>query len=144
MTDQSLAPTRAFWIVAALLLIWNLIGDAAYLMQVTMDLDEFAKSDAYTAEQFRMMPQWAWSAYAIGVWGGTAGSIALLLRRRMAIWLFVLSLAGIVAQFARVFVMTDLLAVKGPAAAAFPLLIAAIALFAIWYARWAAAKGWLR
>lgn len=137
-------PARGFWVVAGALLLWNLIGDAAYLMQVSMDLDRLAETDAYTARLFAETPPWAWAAYAIGVWSGTAGAIALLLRRKVAVWLFGLSLAGIIAQFARVFLMTDLLAVKGWTAALFPLVIFAIGVFALLYAQQAAQRGWLR
>ena len=137
-------PNRTFWIIAILLLGWNIIGDIAYLTQVTADLDALAKTDAYTAHAFATMPAWAWSAYAIGVWSGTAGAITLLLRRTVAQWLFALSLAGIVAQFGRVFLATDIVAVKGMSAALFPLLIFAIGVFAVTFARGAAAKGWLR
>ncbi len=143
MPEQSPLP-RSFWIVAAMLLLWNLIGDAAYLMQVTMDLDELALTDAYTARLFAETPQWAWAAYAIGVWSGTAAAIALLLRRRVATLLFGTSLVGIIIQFARVFLTTDLIAVKGWTAALFPLLIFAIGLFALHYARATDRRGWLR
>ncbi len=135
---------RSFWIVAGLLLVWNLIGDFAYLTQVRMDLSELARTDADTARLFAETPQWAWAAYAIGVWSGTAGAIALLLRRKIATLLFAVSLAGITLQFARVFLMTDLIAVKGWTAALFPLFIFAVGLFALSYTRSAAARGWLR
>ena len=75
-------PTRSFWIVASLLLVWALFGDAAYLSQVTADPTELAKTDPTTAKAFATMPEWAWSAYAIAVWVGTLAAIALLVRRR--------------------------------------------------------------
>lgn len=135
---------RGFWAVAILLLLWNIIGDTAYLMQVTANLDELARTDAYTARAFAEMPKWAWSAYAIGVWSGTAAAIALLLRRRLAVWLFMLSLVAVVAQFGRVFMFTDLIAVKGPTAAIFPIVIFAIGAFAVHYSRRGSREGWLR
>lgn len=58
---------RGPWIVAGVLLLWNLMGAGAYLMQVTADLDALARTDPVTVEAFRAMPDWAWSAYAIAV-----------------------------------------------------------------------------
>lgn len=136
--------TRSFWIVAVLFLLWNVAGDAAYLMQATQDLDVLAQSDPVGAEAFRTMPVWAWSAYAIAVWGGTAGAVAVLLRRRIAIPLFALSLAAVLVQFGWTFAGTNLIAKKGLGAALFPLLIAAIALVEIAWARRQAAAGLLR
>jgi len=135
---------RTFWIIAALLLAWNLMGDMAYLMQVSADLDELAKTDPVTAEAFRSMPTFAWSAFAIAVWVGTAGAIALLLRRKVAWVLFAVSLAGVIVQFGWTFLGTDLLAQKGFGSAIFPLFIAAVALFSTLYARRKAADGTLR
>lgn len=135
---------RTFWIIAGAILVWTLIGDAAYLMQVSADLDALARTDPVSAEAFRTMPVWAWSAYAIAVWGGTAAAIMLLLRRRAAIYLFALSLAGVIVQFSWTFLGTELIAKKGMGAAAFPLVIALIGLASLLYARRKAADGTLR
>lgn len=131
---------RRFYVIATLALLWNLIGDAAYLMQVTMDTDALAKTDPYQAHLFATMPSWAWSAYAIGVWGATLGSIALLFRSRFAVPLFAVSLVAILAQFARVFLATDLLSVRGPSTLAFPAFIIVIAVVLLAYARKMAEK----
>lgn len=133
-----------FRIIAVLFLLWNLAGDAAYLMQATQDLDVLAQTDPVGADAFRTMPAWAWSAYAIAVWGGTAGAIALLLHRRIAIPLFALSLLAVLVQFGWTFAGTDLIAQKGLGAAMFPLLIAAIAVVEIAWSRRQAAAGLLR
>lgn len=143
MTDAVAVP-RTFWVVGIVLLLWALVGNAAYLAQVTADLDELARTDAHAAEMFRTMPQWAWAAYATAVWSGTAAAIALLLRRKIAIWLFALSLVCIVIQFGRSFAMTDLLAVKGFGAAIFPLVIFAIGAFQLWWCRTCEQQGYLR
>ena len=126
---------RMFWIVAAALLAWSLIGDAAYLMQVSADPDALARTDPVTAEAFRSMPWWAWSAYAIAVWVGTAGAIALLLRRRIATVLFGISLAGVIVQFGWSFLGFGMIGHKGISAVVFPLVIAVVALAAMLYSR---------
>lgn len=137
--------TRTFWIVAVLFLLWNIAGDAAYLMQATQDLDALAQTDPAGAEAFRTMPDWAWGAYAVAVWVGTAGAVALLLKRKLALWLFAASLAGVVVQFAWTFTGTDVVAQKGfLAAAGFPIVIGAICLVEIWWTRRQAAAGMLR
>lgn len=135
---------RSFWTIAVILLLWNLMGDAAYLMQVTADLDELAKSDPITADAFRAMPQWAWAAYAIAVWIGTAGAIALLMRRKFAWVLFAVSLIAVLVQFGWTFLGYDLVAKKDATTAIFPLVIVAITLFSTVYARRKAADGTLR
>jgi len=135
---------RKFWIIAAAILVWNLIGDAAYLMQVTADHDAMAKTDPVTAEAFRSMPPWAWSAYAVAVWGGTAAAVALILRRGAAAWLFLLSLTGVVVQFGWTFLVYGLIAKKDASTVIFPLVIAAITMASLLYARAKSSDGTLR
>jgi len=135
---------RKFWIVAGLILLWNLIGDAAYLMQVTADLDEVAKTDPTTAQAFASMPGWAWSAYAVAVWGGTLGAILLLARRKQAWWFFAASTLGVVVQFGWSFLGFPMIASKGWSTAIFPLVIFVIALASTLFAKTKARDGTLR
>ena len=136
--------TRTFWIIAGLLLVWSLIGDAVYLAQTTADLNELAKTDPGTARAFAEMPDWAWSAYAIAVWVGTLAAIALLLRRRIAVPLYAVSLVAVLVQFGWSFFGSDIIASKGASAAAFPLFIIAVGAFSLWFAYSKAQQGLLR
>lgn len=136
---------RSFMLIAILFLLWNLIGLASFVMQYSMDLTELAKSDPYTARVFAAMPGWLWLVFAVAVLAGTAGAIALLLRRRAAMPLFLLSLIAVVVQFGYTFLGTDLIAVKGVlVATAFPLFIFVMAILQWRYAAAQAAKGILR
>ncbi|MCK0531231.1 sugar transporter [Sphingobium agri] len=136
--------SRSFKIIAIGLLIWNLIGVAAFGMQYGADLAVLAKSDPYTARLFAEMPGWAWAAYAVAVGAGTVGALLLLLRKAAAVALFALSLAAVVVQFGYSFLGTDLWAVKGAGAAVFPAVIVAIAVGQLLYAARLHAKGVLR
>lgn len=128
-----------FIIIAVALLLWNIMGDIAFLMQINMDTGQLAKSDPYTASIFEAMPSWVWAAYGIAVFGATLGSIALLMKRKLAVPLYILSLVAVVVQFSYSFLGTDLIAVKGWSATLFPIMIVAIAVLALCYA-WAARK----
>jgi len=135
---------RRFWIIAALIVLWNLAGDAAWFAQSHADLDAMAKADPVTARIWQAMPGWAWAAYAIATWSGTLGALALLARSRFAPTLFALSLAGIVVQFGWSFLGSDLLSAKGPATAIFPAFIALVAIAEIVWSRRQVAAGVLR
>ena len=126
---------RRFRTISIALLVWNLIGIAAFVAQITADLDQLARTDPATADAFRAMPQWAWGAYAVAVFVGTAAAIALLLRRRIAPVLFAVSLLAILVQFGWTFLGYDLIAKKGASTAIFPLVLIAIAAGATLYAR---------
>lgn len=133
-----------FRIIAGLILAWNLIGCAMYLAQSTMDLETLAKSDPQMAQTFAAMPAWAWSGYAVAVWLGAAGGLALVLRRKIAALLFTGSLLGELTQFGWTFLGHDLIGKQGASTLAFPLLIIAITAASIWYSRIRTAMGTLR
>lgn len=136
---------RSFILIAILFLIWNLIGLASFVTQYMMDLTALAKTDPYTAKVFAAMPGWLWLVFAVAVLAGTGGAIALLLRRQIAVRLFLLSLVAVVVQFGYTFLGTDLIVVKGVlVATAFPIMIFVIAIVQWRYAAAQAAKGVLR
>lgn len=129
---------------AILFLLWGLMGIGAFLAQYTADLAPLAKSDPYQARIWSNMPLWAWLAYAIAVACGLGAAICLLLRRKLAVVLALLSLVAVLIQFAYTFFLTDVLAVRGPGAAAFPLLIILLAIAQLWLARSWSKRGVLR
>lgn len=140
---QNTSPSRTFWIVGGLALVWNLIGVATYLMSVMTSEESLAAMSEAERALFAGTPAWATGAYAIAVFGGTLASVALLLRKAWAVPLFALSLLAILMQMAHALIGTDLLAVKGTGAAFMPVLIIAIAVYLLWYAQGSKRLGWL-
>lgn len=98
--------------VAILALLWNLLGASAYLMDVTMSPEAVAQMGEAERAMYASRPAWFVVAYASAVWFGVAGSLGLLLRKRWATPLFLLSLLGLIAQdlalFSRPEVRADL------------------------------------
>lgn len=142
--ETHMTASRSFAIIAFVLLIWNLIGVAAFITQYSADLSKLAQTDPYTARIFMEMPAWAWIAYAVAVGAGTLGAILLLFRKAAAVWLFLLSVIAVILQFGHSFLGTDMLAVKGLSTVIFPAFILIIAVGQLLYARRLAAKGVLR
>ena len=91
-------PPKWFTPVAILALLWNLLGASAYLMDVTISPEAVAKMGDAEQAMYASRPVWFVAAYASAVWFGVAGSLGLLLRKRWAQPLFVLSLLGLIAQ----------------------------------------------
>jgi hypothetical protein len=144
MAEVRGSPPTRFWIVSALLLLWALAGLGAFYAHVTLSPQTLATMSDHDRRMFLSLPVWFGWVYAIATVPAAAGAITLLLRSSVAIWLYALSLAGIVVQFGWVFGATDLIAVKGAAATLpFPLTILALGLFSLWFARLAARRGWI-
>ncbi|WP_420144017.1 sugar transporter [Sphingobium sp.] len=136
---------RSFTIIAIVLLLWNLMGVMAFVMQYNMDLAVLAETDPAGARIFAAMPGWLWIDYGVAVLAGTVGAASLLAKRKAAVALFLLSLVAVIVQFGYTFLATDLIAAKGVVVAmAFPILIFAITIFQWRYASAQMAKGVLR
>jgi hypothetical protein len=124
-------------------LLWNLLGCAAYLHDVTLGPEDLAAMDAGMRSLYDSRPAWAVAATAIAVWGGAAGCLGLILRRRWSLPLLMLSLLGLIVQDIGLFGMTDVIAVAGIVPVVMQGLVLVIAVALILLARKAARMGWL-
>lgn len=136
-------PPAWFWIVAVVLLCWNLVGAFACVQQFRLGADAMGSATAYDRQLFARLPGWYNWCFAVAEVTGVGGAIAVLARRAVAVPLFVLSLIGVLVQFGYLFATSDIIAVKGVWTTYFPLLIAAMCLLQIWAARRARARGWI-
>lgn len=140
-----MATSRSLTIIGIILLLWNMMGVMAFVMQYGMDLDQLARTDPATARAFPAMPLWLWIVYGIAVGSGVLGAILLLMRRALAATLFLVSLIAVLVQFGYTLGMTDLIAQKGlMVAAGFPAFIILVAIVQLLYARSMVTKGALR
>ena len=124
-----------FRIVAALGLLWNLFGVYAYLETV----GAVPRSDA--AMSSANMPAWVTGAFAISVFSAVLGTVGLLLLRRWAKWLLILSFLCLIAQDIWAFVLGNADTSKG---LAIPIAVNLIAILLLWMAWEGDRKGWLR
>lgn len=89
MTTNSNKPSKAFWIIGILALLWNLMGASAYMFQ-TLATDEMI-ANMPPEQQAEMMiehPAWLTALFALAVFGGVIGCIFFLLKRNYLIICF--------------------------------------------------------
>ena len=80
------------WMIGIVGLFWNAMGALDYVMSQTKNEDYMS---AFTPEQlafFYGLPTLIVATWAIAVWGGVLGSILLLMRKTLAVWVFFTSL----------------------------------------------------
>lgn len=125
-----------FWVVTLAFLVWSLIGCGMYLAERLMPEPEYIEAFGADMAGLRdITPVWNTAGYAIGVWGGLAGIIALMLRKRIAIWLFAASLIGAVVGFLPYITDARFKAVLTGGDYGFMIFIFAECLFILWFAR---------
>lgn len=133
---------RHLWVVGVLALLWNAMGAFDYLMTQTKNATYMSAFTPEQLEYFYSFPAWAVAAWAIAVWGGVLGSVLLLLRRRIAVPVFLVSLVAMVLTTIYNFVLSEGLEIfkdAGSRALTAVIFVVAVALYL--YARSLARKG---
>jgi hypothetical protein len=96
-------PLGWFWLLAIALLAWNVIGLVALLFDPVLGLGDVSKLAPEQQAIYAARPPIAFYGFVLATVAGTAGVIALLLRRHFALYLFIASAIGLVLQNAWLF-----------------------------------------
>jgi hypothetical protein len=122
------------WVVGAVSLLWNAFGAFDYTMTKLRDPEYLAQFPPEMMPVIDAFPVWVHAAWAIGVWGALTGSVLLLLRSRIAVHAFAVSLAGLAASTFHQWTIAMPASMGTPGMKAMQLAIWAVALFLLWYA----------
>lgn len=142
--DTSASPIRIpwhLWVVGVLVLLWDMVGAFDYLMTQTQNESYMGQFTPEQLEYFYGFPAWAVAFWALAVWGGLVGSILLLLRKRLAAPVLLVSFVSMVVTSIYNFVLSEGLDVMGSTGAAFSAVIFVVALGVWIYARTMVKKG---
>lgn len=143
--ENSITTRRAgwhLWAVGVLGVLWNGFGCFDYIMTVTRNAAYLEPFPQDMLDHLFAMPWWMFAMWAIGVFGGLLGSIALLLKRAWAVKLFAVSL--IAAVISNIVSLTDPGTPQMQGTELLPLLIIALAVAFLAYAYWQTRRGVLR
>lgn len=131
-------PPIWFWIISVVALIWNSLGVMAYLGRAFATEEMIASLPLeQQAEFLTEYPAWYTAAFAIAVFAGAFGCLALLIRKKWALSLFFLSALGAIIQHVYLFMNIDIPSLI------MPILVIIVCLFLIWFAKNAISKGWI-
>ncbi|MES2058737.1 MAG: hypothetical protein V4564_22555 [Pseudomonadota bacterium] len=146
MTGTTLKAPWHLWLIGVIAVLFNAIGVFDFTMGMAQGA-RYLASAGMTPDQiahYLAMPVWMTAAWAIGVWSAFIASILLLLRRKAAFPVFVLSLAAFLINLLYTYVLTDGGAIMGRSMAITSAVIAILLLFFSWYAQAMAKRGALR
>ncbi|RFB06117.1 hypothetical protein [Parvularcula marina] len=88
------------WVVGIFGVLWVGMGCFDYVMTATENEAYFSQIPEDQRAFFLSYPGWFMACYAIGVWGGLIGCILILLKRKLAVPLLLVSFATTVICFA--------------------------------------------
>ena len=130
------------WAVGGLSLLWNAFGCFDFTMTATNNAAYLEPYPQELRDYWLGMPVWVWAIWAIGVFGSLLGSVALLLRRKIAYPLFAASFLAALVSMGRSLVDKDAPTMEGQLIASTVILVI-IMLLAL-YARWLSRREVLR
>jgi len=133
-----------FRTVAILALLWNLAGVAMFVGYTMIGPDDLARMPETERALFEAVPGWANTAWAVAVFSGVIASLFLLLRWRLAVPLFAVSLAAVLVQGFHSLVLSGARQIHGDSALVLPLVIIAIAIYLLLVSAQGRNNGWLR
>jgi uncharacterized membrane protein len=135
MNDKTVGGVHwSFWGIGAVGLIFNLMGCINFISQMNADMVA-SMPEVYRAI-VESRPAWATGAFAIAVFGGALGCLLLLLRKSVAVYVFIASLVGaVLAQIPFLGIPFEAL-IGG-------LSQLVVGAFLIWYSKQAESKGWI-
>lgn len=144
MSDDRFSPRPvAGWYMPAAIasLLFMLLGCLSYVMHVTADPASLPPDQrtVYEAE-----PLWVTAAYAVAVWSGLLGTALLVIRRKLAQPLLLVSLAAVLGWLAGLILVPGLRETISANDLAVAIVVAAITWTIFWFARHSSQRGWLR
>lgn len=132
-----------FMPVAVAALIWNLMGVGAFFAEVMKGTDAITALPEAEQALYTDVPLWAKIAFAFAVFGGAIGSLGLVLKKKWARPILLISLIGIAVQMFHSIVIANSTAVYGPQAVIMPIVVILIGAGLVWLSRKADEAGWL-
>lgn len=136
-------PPFWFWIVAVLALLWNLEGLYAFYKELTLSPQALAALPPEQQQINAAMPSWVHAFFGIAVIAGMLGSLGLLLRKRWAVPLLLVSLLSVAVQMASAYATTPVWALMGAGGAVFPLILIVVCALLWLFAKMAVRRGWI-
>ncbi|MEO9510816.1 MAG: hypothetical protein ABJN84_00465 [Flavobacteriaceae bacterium] len=142
MTNSNKPPVW-FWVVSVIALLWNLMGVSAYLADAYTSIEQLEQMSQEMRELYEGRPAWATAAFAIAVFAGSIGSIALLLRKKWARPLLLLSVLGAIIINIHTFFLSNAMEVMGINSVIMPIVVIVFGIYLVFFAKKSIQNGWL-
>jgi hypothetical protein len=143
MTETQVPKTPwHLWAVGVVGLLWSAMGAMDYVMTETRNETYLARFTPEQLDYFYGFPTWVIATWALAVWCGVAGAVLLLLRKRVAEPVFLISLIAMVLTTIYNYGMSNGLEVMGGAGSLMFTAVIFLVALGLWlYARAMRARG---
>ena len=137
------AVPRWYWVIAAVALLWNLLGCTFFAMELFAQEAFMESMTEPQKEWVRSIPGWIYFVYGLAVSTGVVGSVGLFLRKGWTTLMFTICLVAVIVQMVYTMIIGGGLQVTGPSGLVMPSVVIVIAAALLWFSRFARSRGWL-
>lgn len=137
------AVPRWYWVIAALAIVWNLLGCTFFAMELFAQEALMESMTEAQKEWARSIPGWIYVVYGLAVSTGVAGSIGLFMRKGWTVAMYAICLVAVIVQMGYTMVIAGGLQAMGPSGAVMPSLVVGFAAALLWFSRFAGSRNWL-
>lgn len=130
-------------VVAVVALLWNLLGLFAFFADLRLSPEDVAALPEAQRALYSARPGWAVASTAAAVSFGVLGSLGLLLGRKWALPVFIVSLLGVLVQDFGLFVLAGGVSLAGPVVLALQAVVLVVAVGLVVLSRKGISRGWL-
>ncbi len=120
-----------------------MLGVDVYLSIAYKSIEDLEKMSQAERLLFELQPAWVTAAFAIAVWGGDLGCLALLLLKKWARPILFVSLIGILAQMTHTFFISTTFEVVGNDKMGMTIMIILVGVALVLFARMSQIKAWI-
>lgn len=143
MEVQKIKKPVWFTVVAVLMIVWDLLGVASFVMGPTLSAEMRNSLPPAEKSLYDNAPLWSTVAFGVSVFGGVLGSILLLLQKKTAKPVFLVAVVAVLVQMTYSIFVVDSIEVYGPGGLVMPILVIFIAFFQIWLTNFGIRRAWL-
>jgi hypothetical protein len=129
------ATPKHLWIVGIITLLWNMMGAFDYLMTQTRNETYMSQFEQAQLDYYYSFPSWVVVFWALAVWCSVLGSVLLLMRKGLAMPVFMVSLVSMVITAIYNYGLSDGMEVAGLSGFIFTVAIFIVALGLVLYSR---------
>lgn len=138
---------KTLLVIGILALLWNIMGLFQFIMTAFMqDIMIETYSENYTAQQIELFlntPTWYYVVFGICTTTGVAASVALLLRKKIAVPFFLVSLVSVLVVQGFWLLGTEAIDLLGTEAIVMPMIVITTSIFLFFYSKGAKQNNWL-
>ena len=135
----------SFWVISIFFLLWNIMGVVSFFAHTFISSEDIAKLPANEQALYGDYPMWTTLVFGVAVFGGLAGAIGLVLKKKWSKSAFIISLAAIIPQMAHNVFFTKSVEVYGMGqAVTMPIMVVVFGIILVWYSNLAIKNNWIK